>query len=165
MPAKGVAISQIILLVLGIIVLAVVAFLLYSNFSSTTGQVDFQKCRAAATNACTACSIASGGNTLNCDAKLYLRTQSDIACAGRGLISGAKADPVKDSATQAVTGYENPTGTISCSEFIGGGGTSNQQTNDLTGKACTPEASTNACTTTGGTGLHLCQSGTWSGCK
>ena len=61
---KGLAVSQIIMLVLGILVLAVVAFLLYSNFVSTGTTVSAEQCRAAATRACTGCSIA--GTTDSC---------------------------------------------------------------------------------------------------
>ncbi len=49
---KGLAVTQIIMLVLGIIVLAVIGFLLYSNFLSSSGQVSASSCRAKATGLC-----------------------------------------------------------------------------------------------------------------
>jgi uncharacterized protein (UPF0333 family) len=113
MAFKGIAISQIILLVLGIIVLSVVAYLLYSNFTSTTSQVDFQKCRAVATNACTACSIATG-STDSCDAKTYLTSNVDKQCASNGLISGVSAN--KNNLGEIIV-----EGTIPCRQYIGGG--------------------------------------------
>src|SRR5437773_2268712 len=70
MATKGLAVSQIILLVLGIIVLAVVAYLLYTNFVGTNNTVNAEQCRAAATRACTSCSLI-GGDTKQCDA-IYL---------------------------------------------------------------------------------------------
>lgn len=63
---KGIAVSQIILLVLGILVLAVVAYLLYSNFVTTGGAISAETCRAEATRECTGCSIASGGTATTC---------------------------------------------------------------------------------------------------
>jgi uncharacterized protein (UPF0333 family) len=118
MAFKGIAISQIILLVLGIIVLSVVAYLLYSNFTSTTSQVDFQKCRAAVTNACTACSIAKGGNTQNCDAATYLTSNIDKQCAYNGLIPGVNAN--KNEKEEIIIEAEK---TIPCDQYIGGSAT------------------------------------------
>lgn len=163
MPAKGVAISQIILLVLGIIVLAVVAFLLYSNFSTTTGQVDFQKCRAAATNACASCSIASGGSTLNCAGVDYLKTATDKLCAKQGLISGTSADDVLVNGK--VTDY-TVKGTITCSQYIGGTTGSSSGSQNPSGGVCTSGATQSCTITGGGTGTQTCQSdGTWGTCS
>jgi len=134
MAGKGVAISQIILLVLGIIVLSVVIYLLYSNFTTTTSQVEFQKCRAAATNACTACSIANGGSTLNCPGNLYLRTEADKQCAYQGSIAGASADQNKDP-TGKVT-YEVRSDNIKCELYIGGvASNQNNKASDQNNKA------------------------------
>lgn len=58
MALKGVAVSQIILLVLGIIVLAVVAYLLYTNFLSSNSSFDQNKCNAEKLAACTRAKIA-----------------------------------------------------------------------------------------------------------
>lgn len=63
MAQKGLAVSQIILLVLGIIVLAVVAYLLYTQFVSTGGTISAEQCRAEATRICTGCSIAQSDPT------------------------------------------------------------------------------------------------------
>lgn len=59
MAYRGVAVSQIILLVLGILVLAVVAYLLYTNFVSTGNTISAETCRAEATRICTGCTIAN----------------------------------------------------------------------------------------------------------
>jgi len=53
----GVAVSQIILLVLGILVLAVVAYLLYTQFVTTGSTLSAETCRAEATRICTGCQI------------------------------------------------------------------------------------------------------------
>lgn len=58
------AVSQIILLVLGILVLAVVAYLLYTNFVTTGSTISAETCRAEATRACTGCQIAAGITTV-----------------------------------------------------------------------------------------------------
>ncbi len=54
---KGIAVSQVILLVLGILVLAVVSFLLYTQFVSTGNSMGAQTCMAEATRICTGCTI------------------------------------------------------------------------------------------------------------
>lgn len=59
MARKGVAVSQIILLVLGILVLAVVAYLLYTNFVQTGTTISAETCRAEATRICTGCVLAN----------------------------------------------------------------------------------------------------------
>jgi len=164
MKTKGVAISQIILLVLGIIVLSVVAFLLYSNFTTTTGQIDVQKCRAVATNACTSCSIANGGTPQNCAASTYLFA-SDKACGlaiastTAGQFVGSRASP-NDPVTLG--------GDIDCKQYVGGsgltGGSNNQQPNDITGQTCSSEGSLSSTGCTG-TNNHMCISGTWTECR
>jgi hypothetical protein len=118
MKTKGVAISQIILLVLGIIVLSVVAFLLYSNFTTTTGQIDVQKCRAVATNACTACSIATGGLLSGCTASTYLLSDSDKAC-GQAIANdaGGLVGAIDPTTKKVVL-----SGNINCKQYVGGGG-------------------------------------------
>lgn len=79
MARKGIAVSQIILLVLGILVLAVVAYLLYTNFVTTSTTISAETCRAAATRACTACSIATAGQLTGCAATTYL-SKNDQNC-------------------------------------------------------------------------------------
>lgn len=59
MARKGIAVSQIILLVLGILVLAVVAYLLYTNFVQTGATISAETCRAEATRICTGCVLAN----------------------------------------------------------------------------------------------------------
>lgn len=66
MRAKGIAVSQIILLVLGILVLAVVAYLLYTNFVTTGTTISSETCRAEATRSCTGCLIATAGTATTC---------------------------------------------------------------------------------------------------
>lgn len=57
---KGLAVTQIIMLVLGIIVLAVIGFLLYTNFLATGGQLDSSKCLALATDQCRIAQVVGG---------------------------------------------------------------------------------------------------------
>lgn len=61
MDKKGIAVSQIVLLVLGILVLAVVAYLLYTNFLTSSGAFNAEKCRAEEIRQCTAAKIIPGG--------------------------------------------------------------------------------------------------------
>lgn len=61
---KGVAVDQIILLVLGVIVLAVIGYLLYSNFMASSGGINTEQCKANLINVCNSCKMAqttSGG--------------------------------------------------------------------------------------------------------
>jgi hypothetical protein len=132
MAKKGVAISQIILLVLGIIVLAVVAFLLYSNFTTTTGQIDVQKCRSVATNACSACAISKGGVPSDCDAKLYLLSTGDKACAPAIANEGGGVVGFTDPVSKVVT----VSGNIDCKQYVGGGGFTGSTCVDKGNLAC-----------------------------
>ena len=59
---KALAVSQIILLVLGVLVLAVIAYLLYTNFIGSVNQIDAAKCTAEKTNECL--TLKSSGGTL-----------------------------------------------------------------------------------------------------
>ncbi len=136
---KGIAVSQIILLVLGILVLAVVAYLLYSNFVTTGGAISAEQCRAAATRACTACSIANAGSVSNCLASSYLASAMDKQCAFEGKISGASAS--KDSAG-AIT--VSTTTKINCDQYVGG----TAGTGTTTPPATTPPVATPPATTT-----------------
>lgn len=115
---KGLAVSQIILLVLGIIVLAVVAYLLYTQFVGTGGTISAEECRAAATRACTACSIANAGNIGTCPAAEYLVSANDKQCAGA--ISGTQ------KTTDPVTGTVTVSGNIQCSQYVGGTSTNGE---------------------------------------
>ena len=99
---KGVAVSQIIMLVLGILVLAVVAFLLYSNFVQTGSTISAETCRAEATRACTGCIISEGIGTTTCP---YTSSNAALTqCFSQGNLLGGS------SATS-----------IDCSQYTGGG--------------------------------------------
>ncbi len=52
MPLKALAVTQIILLVLGILVLSVVGYLLYSNFIGTSSGVSLENCKSTIVSAC-----------------------------------------------------------------------------------------------------------------
>jgi hypothetical protein len=91
---KGLAVSQIILLVLGIIVLAVIAYLLYTNFVGAGNVVSAEQCRAAATRACTTCQLI--GQLDSCSGSVYL---SDKKCADQ---------------------ISHTNGNINCNQYIGG---------------------------------------------
>ena len=136
MPRKGVAVSQIILLVLGILVLAVVAYLLYTNFVTTGGTLSAEQCRAAATRACTACSIASAGSVSNCEVGSYLdATGKQCAYEGKilGIIDKGITTEETDLLTNAKKTIYNPTGTIACNNYVGGassGGSSSGSCNN-----------------------------------
>jgi hypothetical protein len=56
---KGIAVDQLILLILGIIVLAVIGYLIYVNFISSNSSFDSAKCQARALSVCTACKVAA----------------------------------------------------------------------------------------------------------
>jgi hypothetical protein len=115
--AKGLAVSQIILLVLGIIVLAVIAYLLYANFIGPRDVINAEQCRSSAIRACTTCSIA-GGATGGCSGNIYLDATGK-RCVLQGLIIGEATKPLtasEDSVTKAIT----VTGDISCSSYTGG---------------------------------------------
>jgi hypothetical protein len=57
---KGVAIEQVILLVLGVIVLALIGYLLYSNYLSTSGGISLEQCKTQLVNACGNCKLKEG---------------------------------------------------------------------------------------------------------
>ena len=56
---KGIAVEQMIMLALGVIVLALVGYLLYSNYLSTSGTVSNEQCRTSLINACNNCKLAN----------------------------------------------------------------------------------------------------------
>jgi hypothetical protein len=60
---KAIAISQIILIVLGVIVLGVVGYLLYVNFLAGRGQMTYEKCRAIALSYCGQCKVTEKYNS------------------------------------------------------------------------------------------------------
>jgi hypothetical protein len=55
---KGLAVTQVILLILGIIVLAIIGYLLYSNYISSVGTVSVEQCKTNLINVCNSCKIA-----------------------------------------------------------------------------------------------------------
>ena len=59
MDKKGLAVSQIVLLVLGILVLAVVAYLLYTNFLTSSGSFNAEKCRSEEIGICTTAKLTN----------------------------------------------------------------------------------------------------------
>ena len=73
---KGIAVSQIILLVLGILVLAVVGFLLYSQFVTTGNSLGAQTCMAESTRICTGCKIG-GYNMESCPYNPFMYNTRD----------------------------------------------------------------------------------------
>lgn len=77
---KGVAVSQLILLILGIIVLAVIAYLIYVNFISSSSTFDAEKCRAKALGLCTSCKIA---NTKVADCKFPTKDETPDKWVGK----------------------------------------------------------------------------------
>ncbi len=104
MIGKGIAVSQIILLVLGILVLAVIAFLLYSNFTSTGNTLNAETCRAEATRLCTGCYI--GGSTDKCEQSITIMEK----CDGSSVFLNGEY--------------------IDCVKYIGGGGSSSGSNNN-----------------------------------
>lgn len=102
MARKGIAVSQIILLVLGILVLAVVAYLLYTQFVTTGSTISKETCRAEATRACTGCAIAAAGAVPTC---AYTSTNKILStCYTQGNLLG----------TSTAT-------TVDCTQYTGGG--------------------------------------------
>lgn len=116
MARKGIAVSQIILLVLGILVLAVVAYLLYTNFVGSTTAINAETCRASATRACTACSISQASS---CGAAFL--DLIGVGCAQHGRVNGIAGTCTTDQAGKE-TCTPLPSGaTISCNTYVGGG--------------------------------------------
>lgn len=105
MARKGVAVSQIILLVLGILVLAVVAYLLYTNFVQTGTTISAETCRAEATRICTGCTIALVPDKTKCD----YTSKNMVTCINNNHVKGTVADSTKS------------TGIIDCTVITGGG--------------------------------------------
>lgn len=121
--AKGIAVSQIILLVLGILVLAVVAYLLYTNFVQTGTTISAETCRAEATRICTGCNIGQLSSSA-----CPFSSQSMYDCVGTHVQGTKDTNP--------------PSGTINCDlitgEFSGsGGGGGSQQRGSATN--CQPK--------------------------
>lgn len=129
--AKGLAVSQIILLVLGIIVLAVVAYLLYTQFVDTGGTITAEQCRAEATRICTGCTI---GNTL--DDCQYSPTSTALKSDGTTTtVDSSMTKCVQKSYVQAGTG----TNTINC-RVVTGQTQAATQTNPSPNPTTTPAA-------------------------
>ncbi len=64
---KGLAVNQIILLALGVVVLALVGYLLYSSYISGAGSIGVEEARTSLVNACNDCKLrlGSGWDTSN----------------------------------------------------------------------------------------------------
>lgn len=119
---KGVAVSQIILLVLGILVLAVVAYLLYTQFVSSNQTIGAETCRAEATRVCTGCIISAGGAlTENCK---YTNNKNLDLCYDNSKMLGSGSK-----------------GSVDCKPYTGGnvvsGGSGTGGTSSVTGNTCT----------------------------
>jgi hypothetical protein len=56
---KGLAVTQVILLILGIIVLAIIGYLLYSNYISSVGIVSVEQCKTDLIRVCNTCKSAN----------------------------------------------------------------------------------------------------------
>jgi len=67
---KALATTQVVLLVLGIIVLAVIGYLIYSQFIKSTTQMTSTNCQSAVFSVCTSCKtcITSFGGSWTLDA-------------------------------------------------------------------------------------------------
>jgi hypothetical protein len=75
---KAIAVSQIIMIVLGVIVLGVIGYLLYANFLSGRGQMDYEKCRSMIVSQCGTCQITGKFN----DCTIYFDSDKDATtCA------------------------------------------------------------------------------------
>jgi len=100
---KGLAVQQIVLLVLGVVVLALIGFLLYSNYLSSAGQLSKSECLTIATNACKAIlpsgqslyTVVSGDPLLKCQVNPPTNTKCSFdpldpdpshSCAVGGLV-------------------------------------------------------------------------------
>lgn len=114
---KGLAVSQIILLVLGIIVLAVVAYLLYTQFVGTGNAISAEQCRASATRVCTGCQIGFTFDSCpvsslekNCQDKVLTKSGTDfILCqsyVGSGSLTSSSSQPINQPTPESQT--ENP---------------------------------------------------------
>jgi predicted Na+-dependent transporter len=93
---KAIAVSQIILIVLGIIVLAVIGYLLYTHAFPYLPNVE--KCKSIAIEYCGTCKTA-GADITNC--KVMLKRENAERCAK--LLPGATYDGVSDYFIQDCT--------------------------------------------------------------
>jgi uncharacterized protein (UPF0333 family) len=146
MATKGLAVSQIILLVLGIIVLAVVAYLLYTQFVSTGGTISAEQCRAEATRICTGCAIAGSANCVYTDKTLDGKDTSIETCVAQGKVVGnAQANTLDCS---VLTGQSSAASAIACpakSDGTSGVGADGVCTTCAPGKAITTDADKGKC--------------------
>ncbi|HLC59598.1 MAG TPA: hypothetical protein VJH34_03675 [archaeon] len=117
---KGIAVEQMIMLALGVIVLALVGYLLYSNYISTSGQVSTEQCKTSLINACNNCKLAnspkgnwdpakynaldsqdSTGSTHNC-AKITNTCMQAMNTVGIVTTTSSTYDPDTQAFTQSV---------------------------------------------------------------
>lgn len=123
---KGLAVSQIILLVLGILVLAVVAYLLYQQFFSGKTEFNAQNCNAEAIRICSICTLSG--------------TRSACAYDTTQTVTDANGNQIEQptSMSQCVPQYVKPgtggAGTINCDSVTGptnnNGGTSSSSSSN-----------------------------------
>jgi hypothetical protein len=64
---KGVAVRHIVLLVLGIIVTAIIGYLLYSTFIATGPTVTLERCKGMIVSACSNCQLRGWPTSDGCD--------------------------------------------------------------------------------------------------
>lgn len=152
MAFKGVAVSQIILLVLGILVLAVVAYLLYNQFVTTGGTISAEQCRAEATRACTGCIVASG-----------LSFGSPTNCAYKSTDTAGKITVLGNCYSHNNLLGASTIATLDCSQYTGGSGTTtNANTCD---PATKPKCTSPQVTSCVGTQWSACAAITSAPCK
>ncbi len=128
---KGLAVTQIIMLVLGIIVLAVIGFLLYTNFLAAGGQLDSSKCLAIATDQCRIAQVAGG---ISWDGLTVLSIPGCSDANGNCIFDRAlKCDgsPTEANCARIVGG------TFGGAETTGGGGGSGEVVTDTGGEQIT----------------------------
>ncbi len=105
---KGIAVHQIILIVLGIIVLGVIGYLIYTQFLSGKGQITFENCRSRAVTFCGMCKLS--GTYTRC-VVTYVDATTANSC--RKLLSGYLN-------TSCDAGVEENQICVDCSSLLGG---------------------------------------------
>jgi hypothetical protein len=81
---KAIAISQIIMIVLGIIVLGVIGYLLYTQFLTGGGQMTYEKCRSIVVSQCGICRLKDYDTYTNCIIKFTSKSDRDACDAHLG---------------------------------------------------------------------------------
>ena len=95
---KGIAISKVVLLILGVIVLAFVGYLVYTTFVAGGGTISLEACKSAVIAACTQCKLKGWSATSSFSVSASVCTTDMLNKIGFSLATlTTTCDKVKDS--------------------------------------------------------------------